>query len=117
MTVHKFDTFAEYEEIVEKSKEKPVMVGFSRDGCQSCIDVAPIYEEVSNDFDIDFYKIHFSRDVSEELATKFENIRIQAFPTFILIAHGCEFHKSVQGSREGAREWFAYLKKALKTGS
>lgn len=115
MTVHKFDTFEEYEEIVEKLKEKPVMVGFSRDECQSCIDVAPIYEEASNNFDIDFYKIHFSRDVSEELATKFENTRIQAFPTFILIAYGCEFHKSVQGSPEGAKEWFAYLQKALKT--
>lgn len=116
MAIKQFSTFKEYQEIIEKLKKKPIVVGFSRDGCQPCVEIAPVFEEISNEFDFEFYKLHVTKDMPEEDIVSFEKANLQAFPTFILLYFGCEIHKTVQGDAAPLRQWFDYVKKSTENG-
>lgn len=115
MTITAFHTYKEFEEILQKLKEKPLFVNFSRDGCGPCVGIAPTYESLAKETDIDCYKIHFTKDSSEEDQKKFEkDAGIKGFPVFALYYFGVEISRLLDGSSEIVTGWFELMQKMLK---
>lgn len=61
---------------------KPAIIDFYADWCGPCKALAPVYEELSNEYDgkVDFYKIN--TEVEQELSAAFA---IRSIPTILFI--------------------------------
>jgi thioredoxin 1 len=93
------DTF---EEIVLKSN-KPVVVDFWASWCGPCRMVAPIMEELADDFGDKVQITKVNVDDQGELAAKF---RIMSIPTVLVFKNG-EIAEKIVGAR--AKEEFAEI--------
>jgi len=67
------------------SASKPVVVEFYSPTCGTCIEVAPIFEEISKEFEGEyvFYKINVENDIS--YAKQFD---VTGTPTFLFMKNG-----------------------------
>ena len=77
-----------YENDFDSLIKNKVVVDFYADWCGPCKMFAPIFEEVSNDFDFDFVKINV--DNYSEIARKYG---VMSIPTIILFENGIEKKK------------------------
>lgn len=115
MTITAFHTYKEFEELLQKLNEKPLIVNFSREGCGPCDDIAPIYESLAKETDLDCYKIRFTKDSSEEDRKKFEkDAGIKRFPRFSLYYLGVDFSRLLSGSPDIVTGWFELMQKMTK---
>lgn len=71
--------------------DKPAIIDFYADWCGPCKMLAPILEEVSNEYagKVDVYKVNV--DAEEELASLFS---IRSIPTLIFIENNGTMHRS-----------------------
>jgi len=91
-TSKNFDT-----DVLEASKEKPVLVDFYADWCGPCKRLAPLLEEVSNTrTDVQFVKVNV--DDARDIATRYG---IRSIPTMILFKDGVKGN-TIQGSDKSA---------------
>jgi thioredoxin 1 len=79
-------TLANFESKVLKSKT-PAIIDFYADWCGPCRMMAPVFEELSSEFEgkLNFFKIDTQNE--NELAEKFE---VMSIPTLILLDNGKE---------------------------
>ncbi|RLD17843.1 MAG: thioredoxin [Caldiserica bacterium] len=72
-------------DVIEKSKEKPVLVDFWADWCQPCLIFSPILEELEKEYhqEFIFYKVNIKEN--ESLALQ---LGIQAIPTIKIFKDG-----------------------------
>lgn len=83
--------------------EKPVLVDFWGEGCQPCIQLAPVFEKVSNKYKnkVNFYKIGIVGN-----AEIFTEHGVRSVPTLILFKDGSPVAESVGYKDENAlSEW------------
>ena len=76
--IHNIDEGAEW----KFQGDKPAIIDFYADWCGPCKMVAPVMEELSNDYEgkIDFYKLDV--DAEQEIAAMFQ---IQSIPSILFI--------------------------------
>ncbi len=104
---HIFDVGQEgfHAQVVEASKEKPILVDFWADWCSPCHALSPHLERVINEYDgeIRLAKVEVDDGENMKLAGHY---RLRGFPTVILFKHGREQGR-FSGSRSShqVREW------------
>ena len=93
------------DEVVEASRDKPILVDFWADWCAPCHALAPHLERVLNEFSgaIRLAKVEVDEGDNMKLAGHY---RLRGFPTVILFHHGQE-HGRFSGSRSShqIRDW------------
>lgn len=65
------------------SNKDTFVVDFYADWCQSCIEMMPLIEEISNETDIPFYKVNIDEDAQMK-----DRNRIKAIPMLIMFKDG-----------------------------
>ena len=73
-----------FEEVVVKS-DKPVLVDFAAEWCGPCKRLAPIIEELSEEYDGKVVVCHVDVDSAQETARKFQ---VMSVPTVMLFKNG-----------------------------
>lgn len=82
---------ASFGESVLKS-DKPVVVDFWAPWCRPCLMMAPVFEELSREYDGKMVFAKLNTDENQELATR---LGIQGIPTLIFFNNGHEVDRVV----------------------
>ncbi len=94
-----FDTHLDRfeQDVIEASKNQPILVDFWADWCPPCVVIAPLLEQVVQDHDgeVRLAKLEVDEDDNMKLAGRYQ---VRGFPTVILFQNGEE-----QGRFSGAR--------------
>lgn len=72
-------------EVIEKSKQLPVLVDFSADWCTPCLALEPILEKLANEANGSFVIAKVDTDEQQKLTGQYG---IRGFPTLKLFRHG-----------------------------
>lgn len=85
-------TAQNFDEVMQASKTKPVLVDFWATWCGPCRMLSPIVDEIAEEMkdSIDVYKCNV--DDNQDLAVKFQ---VMSIPTLILFKDGKAVHTSV----------------------
>jgi thioredoxin 1 len=73
------------QDVIEASKSMPVIVDMYADWCGPCQMVAPIIEELSNEYEARVKFVKINTDDNAQLASKYE---IMSIPTIMVFMHG-----------------------------
>ncbi|KAA3639667.1 MAG: thioredoxin, partial [Proteobacteria bacterium] len=72
-------------DVIEQSKQKPVLVDFWADWCQPCKNLMPLLQQLAEKYPNDFVLAKVNTDQEQELAMQ---VGIQSLPTVVLIKNG-----------------------------
>ena len=70
------------EEVIEKSKELPVVVDFWAEWCQPCKMLKPVLEKLESEYDGDFILVKINVEQAQETSGKFNVTSIPAVKMF-----------------------------------
>ncbi|WP_187440065.1 thioredoxin family protein [Candidatus Cytomitobacter primus] len=73
------------ENINKLTEASECIVDFWAEWCQPCLNFMPTFEEVSNDFNIPFFKINI-----DDMSSIAQNYAIRSIPTLIILKKGEE---------------------------
>jgi len=72
-------------DVIEQSKQKPVLVDFWADWCEPCKNLMPLLQQLAEKYPQDFILAKVNTDQEQELAMQ---VGIQSLPTVVLIKNG-----------------------------
>lgn len=72
-------------DVIEQSKQKPVLVDFWADWCEPCKNLMPLLQQLAEKYPQDFILAKINADQEQELAMQ---VGIQSLPTVVLIKAG-----------------------------
>lgn len=91
------------EKVIQKSKEKPVLVDFWADWCMPCKQLSPIIDTVAEDLEDKIELAELNVDKAKETATKYG---VRSIPTVKLFKDGEVEDEFIGAKPEGkVKEW------------
>ena len=90
-------------EVIEKSKELPVLVDFWASWCGPCVSLKPVLEKISQEYDGKFLLAKLSVQENQETASKFG---IMSIPAVKLFKNGEVVDEFIGAKSEGSIKEF-----------
>jgi len=80
------------QEVLDVSKNKPVLVDFWADWCSPCLVIAPVLEAIANEYENELLiaKLEVDEDENMKLAGRYQ---VRGFPTIIMFKDGEEIDR------------------------